>query len=85
MLEFFFVWQLIQVKHATPRPIVLLEKDFWSGIIDWMRDIPLKRGLVGEKDFNTIHIVDTPQEVFEIISAHHREFRSRAVGIDEPS
>ena len=85
MLEFFFVWQLIQVKHATPRPIVLLEKDFWSGIIDWMKDVPLKRGLVGEKDFNMIHIVDTPQEVFEIISAHHREFRSRVTGIEEPS
>ena len=85
MLEFFFVWQLIQVKHATPRPIVLLEKDFWNGVIDWMKAVPLARGLVGEKDFNNIHIVDTPEEVFEIISAHHREFRARAVGGEEPS
>ncbi len=85
MLEFFFVWQLIQVKHATPRPIVLLEKEFWSGVIDWMKQVPLGRGLVGEKDFSMIHIVDTPEEVFEIISAHHRDFRSRAGIVDEPS
>ncbi len=85
MLEFFFVWQLIQVKHATPRPIVLLDKEFWSGVIDWMREVPLSRGLVGEKDFSTIHIVDTPEEVFEIISAHHRDFRSRASVVEEPS
>jgi uncharacterized protein (TIGR00730 family) len=83
LLEFFFVWQLIQVKHATPRPIVLLEKEFWEGVLDWMRNVPLARGLVGEKDFSNIHIVDTPEEVFEIISAHHREFRARSGAIEE--
>jgi uncharacterized protein (TIGR00730 family) len=85
LLEFFFVWQLIQVKHATPRPIVLLEKAFWQGALDWLRQEPLSRGLMGEKDFNCIHIVDTPEEVFEIISAHHREFRARAAAVGEPS
>lgn len=85
LLEFFFVWQLIQVKHATPRPIVLLERAFWSGILDWMREIPLKRGLLGEKDFGVIHIVDTPEEVFEILSKHHREFRARSGAVEEPA
>ncbi len=86
LLEFFFVWQLIQVKHATPRPIVLLEKAFWGGILEWMHNEPLAKGLMGEKDFGCIHIVDTPEEVFEIISAHHQEFRSRAAAvIEEPS
>jgi uncharacterized protein (TIGR00730 family) len=83
LLEFFFVWQLIQVKHATPRPIVLLEKAFWEGIVQWLRDVPLARGLMGEKDFSNIHIVDTPEEVFEIISAHHREFRERVGAVEE--
>jgi uncharacterized protein (TIGR00730 family) len=85
LLEFYFVWQLIQVKHAPPRPIVLLEKAYWEGLIEWMRKEPLARGLVGEKDFGCIHIVDTPQEAFEIISAHHRDFRSRVNAIEEPS
>jgi len=85
LLEFFFVWQLIQVKHATPRPIVLLEKAFWQGALDWLREEPLSRGLMGEKDFNCIHIVDTPEEVFEIISSHHQEFRARAAAVGEPS
>lgn len=78
LLEFFFVWQLIQVKHATPRPIVLLERAFWEGVFNWMKEVPLGRGLVGEKDFGVIHIVDTPEEVFEIISKHHQEYRLRA-------
>lgn len=77
LLEFFFVWQLIQVKHLDARPIVLLEKDFWSGILDWMKTVPLERSLLGQKDFDVIHIVDTPEEVFEILSQHHKKFRDQ--------
>ena len=83
LLEFFFVWQLIQVKHATPRPIVLLERAFWEGVLNWMKEVPLARGLVGEKDFGVIHIVDTPEEVFEIISKHHQDYRARATRPEE--
>jgi hypothetical protein len=82
LLEFFFVWQLIQVKHATPRPIVLLEREFWQGLLDWMREVPLARGLLGEKDFGVIYLADTPEEVFEIISKHHQEYRSRGATVD---
>ena len=83
LLEFFFVWQLIQVKHATPRPIVLLERAFWEGVLNWMKEVPLARGLVGEKDFGVIHIVDTPEVVFEIISKHHQDYRARATRPEE--
>lgn len=74
VLEVFFTWQLIQVKHLPPRPIVLMDESFWSGIMQWMRDVPLSRGLVGERDFDNISIVDTPRETAAIISRHYREF-----------
>jgi hypothetical protein len=48
-----------------------------------MKEVPLGRGLVGEKDFGVIHIVDTPEEVFEIISKHHQDYRSRAAQPEE--
>ncbi len=79
ILELFFVWQLIQVKHVPPRPIVLMDKEYWSGLLDWMRAETCARGLMSEKDFSFIHLVDTPEEAFEIISAHHKDFRSRVV------
>lgn len=74
LLELFFTWQLVQVKHMTMRPLVLLDAGFWSGLIDWMREFPLERGLVSAKDFDCITIVDTPEEAFEVISLHHDEF-----------
>ncbi len=74
VLELFFTWQLIQVKHLQKCPIVLLDESFWSGLLDWFKNTSLKRGLVSAKDFDFIHIVDTPDEAFEIISKHHDEF-----------
>jgi hypothetical protein len=65
---------------------VLLEKKFWEGVLDWMKKEPLARGLLGEKDFSIIHMVDTPAEAFDIISAHHQEFRDRKSKIvEEPT
>ncbi len=73
LLELYFAWQLIQVRHMSMRPIVLMDKSYWSGVIDWMKKVPLDRGLISAKDFDCISIVDTPDEVYDIISEHHRK------------
>lgn len=75
LLELYFTWQLVQVKHIAMRPLVLMGADFWTDLIDWMKKKPLERGLVSAPDFNCISIVDSPQEAYEIISKHHAEFR----------
>jgi uncharacterized protein (TIGR00730 family) len=78
LLELFFTWQLLQVRHIEPRPIVLMDRKYWTGIIEWMRAFPLERGLMSAKDFDGVTIVDTPEEVLEVISAHHRTFREES-------
>ena len=75
LLELFFSWQLVQVHHLSERPIVLLGKEFWSGLIDWMKAVPLERSLVSIENFDFVHVVDTPQEAWEIVSRHHKEYR----------
>ena len=79
LLELYFSWQLLQVRHLEERPIVLLDRKFWNGLLDWMRAQPLARGLMGGGDFRFLSVVDTPEEAFEILSKHHKEFlKSRA-------
>ena len=75
LLEVYFAWQLIQVKHLPERPIVLMDTSYWTGVLEWMKEVPLARGLISEKDFNFIHMVDSPEDVFEIISNHHKSYR----------
>ncbi len=74
LLELLFTWQLIQVKHLSPRPIVLMDKVFWSGFIEWMKDYPAARKLVSPADFDGIKMVDTPQEVFDLIKVDFENF-----------
>jgi uncharacterized protein (TIGR00730 family) len=74
LLELYFAWQLVQVKHMTMRPIILLDSSYWTGVIAWMKEVPLQRGLISAKDFDCISIVDSPEEVVEIISADHKKF-----------
>lgn len=76
LLEVYFTWQLIQVKHMSVRPIVLMDKEYWTGLIDWMREVPLKRALINPTDLDCIYMVDTPEEAFDIISAHHQKIVS---------
>ena len=80
MLELIFTWQLVQVRHMTSRPLVLMDKDFWQGLLSWMKDTVLARGLVSAPDFNIIHVVDTAEEAFKVISEDHRRFRGEKLG-----
>jgi predicted Rossmann-fold nucleotide-binding protein len=80
LLELFFSWQLIQVHHIALRPLVLMDRDYWTGIVDWMRKVPLSRGLISPQDFSFVSIVDSPEEVMQIISEHHQRFRQEKQG-----
>lgn len=75
VLELFFAWQLIQVKHITSRPIVLLDKGYWTGLIEWVKTHTLARGLISPEDMDQISIVDTPEEAAEIIQRDHLEVK----------
>ena len=73
ILELMYAWQLIQVDHITPRPIILLG-DMWNGLINWMKDEPLKRNLINETDFDNITTVQNINEVILILEPHIKKF-----------
>ncbi len=77
VLELFFSWQLLQVGHITERPIILVDSAFWKGLIDWVKDRQITRGLVSPGDLRWIHLVDTPEEVMEIVRIEHQKFNER--------
>ncbi|WP_028574297.1 TIGR00730 family Rossman fold protein [Desulfonatronovibrio hydrogenovorans] len=59
---------LTQTKRIKPFPIILVGKDFWSGIVDWFKDQLLTNGYISEKDFAMFQLVDTADEVVQAIS-----------------
>jgi uncharacterized protein (TIGR00730 family) len=81
MLEFIYVWQLLQVHMTNDRPVILFGKDVWGGLLKWMRDALLSPGYIDGADFRWITMVDTEQEVIDLlVVAHERYMRERYEG-----
>ena len=59
LLELFYTWQLIQVKHIRKRPILMLgQGDMWSEFLQWIEKWPLALELLSRKTLiNSYYVV----------------------------
>lgn len=73
-LELFMVWQLLQVKHVTEHPLILVGT-MWTGLIDWIKGTMVERGLVGLSDLDAVSIVASSEEAIPIIRASYERFK----------
>jgi uncharacterized protein (TIGR00730 family) len=71
--ELFEAMTLIQTHKIESFPIILVGKEFWGGLIDWIKKTLLKAGNISEKDLDLIHSVDTADEVIEILNTFYQE------------
>lgn len=75
--ELFEAITLIQTKKIRVYPIVLVGKDYWSGLFDWIKNTMLTNGNISETDLDLIHITDDADEVVSIIDNYYKEHRIR--------
>lgn len=61
--EFFEAINLIQTERIQKFPVVLFGRDYWEGLIDWLRDTVLRVGHISKEDLDIFVIVDSPKEV----------------------
>jgi uncharacterized protein (TIGR00730 family) len=73
MDELFEALTLIQTKKIRSFPVVLVGKDYWEGLVDWLTKTVLASGAVGPEDIDLMHIVDEPEEVCAIINKRYKE------------
>jgi len=68
MDELFEVLTLIQTKKITRVPVVLVGKEYWTGLKDWITSTMFeKAGNISEKDLDLMPIVETASEAVAII------------------
>ena len=70
--ELFEAITLIQTNKIGKFPIILVGKSFWIGLIEWIKNTMLAAGNISKKDLDLIRIVDTEEEVVEIIDAFYK-------------
>jgi len=79
MDEFFEALTLIQTLKIEPFPVVLVGRDFWSGLLDWMRTtLAGKYATISESDFDLFHLTDDVEEAVAIV--HDVFTGKRAIG-----
>jgi uncharacterized protein (TIGR00730 family) len=67
--ELFEAVTLVQTQKVTSFPIVLLGRDYWSGLLDWLRRAALEGGTVSPKDIDLLHLTDDVDEAVRLVVA----------------
>ncbi len=70
--EFFEALTLIQTHKIHTFPIILVGTEFWKGLMDWIKNTLVEAGNISAKDLDLIKLVDTEDEVVEIIDAFYK-------------
>lgn len=72
--ELFEAITLIQTKKIGKFPIVLVGKEFWGGMVEWIKNALLEEGKISPKDLNLFHVVDTSDEALKIIDDFYSKY-----------
>ena len=73
--EMFEALTLIQTNKSGKFPIILIGTKFWSGLINWIRDVLLKEEKnISEVDLDLIKIVDSPEEAVNQINEFYKKY-----------
>ena len=70
--ELFGALVLIQTKKISNFPVILFGSEYWAGLIDWLRKRVLDANNISQEDVDSIHIVDEPEQVRDIVVEYHQ-------------
>jgi predicted Rossmann-fold nucleotide-binding protein len=57
----------VQTKKVTSFPVVLFDRGYWSGLVDWLRGTLLDRGAIRAPDLDLFTVTDDVAEAVEVV------------------
>ncbi len=73
--ELFEAITLIQTKKIAKFPIILVGTTFWSGMLDWIKNVLVNEyKTISPEDLDLIQVVDSADEVVEKIDAFYKKY-----------
>ena len=74
MDELFETLTLVQTNKISKVPIILVGTEYWSGLLDWIRNTMLeKEKNINAVDLDLMPLTDDPEEVVKIINGFYAE------------
>jgi uncharacterized protein (TIGR00730 family) len=71
MDELFEALTLVATGKITKFPIVLVGRQYWAGLLSWLKDTMLAQANIGPDELALLSLADKPDEVVEIIREAH--------------
>ena len=75
MDELFEALTLIQTKKIDKFPVVLVGKNYWSGLLDWIKQVLMENELIGKNDMELFSVVDSSGEAIEKINEFYLKYK----------
>lgn len=72
--ELFEAITLIQTKKIGQFPIVLVGKEYWGGLFEWVKDVLLKEKNINEDDLDLFKLVDTAEDAVHEIDDFYSKY-----------
>jgi len=67
MDELFEVVTLVQTRRIRPFPIIMVGIDYWSGLLEWIRNQLLAQSFISPTDLDIIQVLDDPEEIVNAV------------------
>jgi len=62
---------LVQTGKGRSIPIILVEREFWQGLLDWFRGTLVTAGTISPGDLDLIQVCDDPEAIVQAIFSHY--------------
>lgn len=79
MDEFFEVLCMVQTGKVTNYPIVLMGAEYWSGLLEWMKNTLAVGGYINEDDQELLLLTDDPDEAVAHIIERHKVMSDKRI------
>jgi hypothetical protein len=61
----------VQTGKIRKIPVILVNSEFWSGLLAWVRGRLLSDGMIGVEDPDLLRVIDDPEAIVNAIFDHY--------------
>ncbi|MGA9405750.1 MAG: TIGR00730 family Rossman fold protein [Bacteroidota bacterium] len=70
--EMFESITLVQTKKVNKFPIILMGKEYWAGMFDWIKSKMLAEGNISKEDLQLFSLTDDPKNAAQIVTDFYK-------------
>ncbi|MBN2731605.1 MAG: TIGR00730 family Rossman fold protein [Balneolaceae bacterium] len=71
--EFFEAMTLIQTNKVTRFPVILVGKNYWSGLVEWIKKTMIENKTISKEDIDLFKVTDDCDEAVNIICEFYKK------------